>query len=70
MPQVTVTQIHLEEPAGDVLVFLPGCALHTILQSLTLHLRQEEIEAVQRMLEERNPLLPADAGAMVCILSL
>eukprot|EP00250_Pteridium_aquilinum_P014497 c22029_g1_i2 orf=326-2476(+) len=40
---ITVFQVHLEEQAGDVLVFLTG---------------QEEIEAVERLLLERSAQLP------------
>lgn len=40
---ITVFQVHLEEEAGDILVFLTG---------------QEEIEAVERLLLERSAQLP------------
>lgn len=40
---ITVFQIHLEEQAGDILVFLTG---------------QEEIEAIERLLHERSAQLP------------
>lgn len=43
-------QIHLEETAGDVLVFLTG---------------QEEIESVERLLNERAALLPAESPKIV-----
>lgn len=40
-----ITQIHLEEGPGDVLVFLTG---------------QEEIESVERLIQERLRQLPED----------
>lgn len=43
---ITVLQIHLDCPAGDVLVFLTG---------------QEEIESLTAMLEDKLRLLPKDA---------
>jgi HrpA-like RNA helicase len=49
---IAITQIHLREPAGDVLAFLTG---------------QEDIDALQRLLEERARKLPEGTMAMrVC----
>lgn len=49
---LTIFQLHMERPAGDLLVFLTG---------------QEEIEAVQRILEEHSPSCPAGTPKMqVC----
>ncbi|CAM6100534.1 unnamed protein product [Calypogeia fissa] len=47
---ITTFQIHLEETPGDVLVFLTG---------------QEEIESMERLLNERAALLPSDALKML-----
>ena len=41
---LSIFQVHGEKPPGDILVFLTG---------------QEEIEAVQRILEEHSPFVPA-----------
>ncbi|KAL6528024.1 Pre-mRNA-splicing factor ATP-dependent RNA helicase DEAH10 [Orobanche hederae] len=40
---ITIFQIHLEEESGDILVFLTG---------------QEEIESIERLVQERLPVLP------------
>jgi len=47
---LTVLQLHAEEAAGDVLVFLTG---------------QEEIDAMTRLLGERASSLPEDAAPLV-----
>jgi ATP-dependent RNA helicase DHX8/PRP22 len=40
---VLLLQVHVDEPAGDILVFLTG---------------QEEIDSLARLLEERSAALP------------
>ncbi|KAH3758803.1 pre-mRNA-splicing factor ATP-dependent RNA helicase DEAH10 [Pelomyxa schiedti] len=47
---ITVLQIHLEEPPGDILVFLTG---------------KEEIEATEKLLEEKAEKLPPDSMRMM-----
>ena len=47
---LTVLQVHAEEPAGDVLVFLTG---------------QEEIDAMARLLGERAAVLPEGSAPLV-----
>jgi ATP-dependent RNA helicase DHX8/PRP22 len=47
---LTVLQVHTEEAAGDVLVFLTG---------------QEEIDAMVRLLAERAAALPPDAPPLL-----
>ena len=47
---LTVLQIHAEEAAGDVLVFLTG---------------QEEIDAMARLLTERAAVLPEGSAPLV-----
>lgn len=43
---VTALQIHLEEPIGDILIFLTG---------------REEIEAMEKLLLEKSLLLPENS---------
>jgi len=49
---ISVLQIHLEKPSGDILLFLPG---------------RSDIEALRRLLEEKRGLLPDTADdLLVC----
>ncbi|PIN16752.1 DEAH-box RNA helicase [Handroanthus impetiginosus] len=49
---ITIFQIHLEEGPGDILVFLTG---------------QEEIESIQRLVQERLPKLPESKRKLLVI---
>ncbi|KAL0420914.1 UNVERIFIED_CONTAM: Pre-splicing factor ATP-dependent RNA helicase DEAH10 [Sesamum latifolium] len=49
---MTIFQIHLEEGPGDVLVFLTG---------------QEEIESIERLVQERHPKLPENKRKLLVI---
>ncbi|KAK4382590.1 Pre-splicing factor ATP-dependent RNA helicase DEAH10 [Sesamum angolense] len=49
---ITIFQIHLEEGPGDVLVFLTG---------------QEEIESIERLVQERLPKLPESKRKLLVI---
>ncbi|KAL0386080.1 UNVERIFIED_CONTAM: Pre-splicing factor ATP-dependent RNA helicase DEAH10, partial [Sesamum radiatum] len=49
---ITIFQIHLEEAPGDVLVFLTG---------------QEEIESIERLVQERLPKLPENKRKLLVI---
>lgn len=61
---LTVLQLHLEKPAGDILLFLTGTSslcqwLHTDLKdiefvvTLTVFIGQEEIEHMTKLLEQK-----------------
>ncbi|XP_057808881.1 pre-mRNA-splicing factor ATP-dependent RNA helicase DEAH10-like [Salvia miltiorrhiza] len=49
---ITIFQIHLEEGPGDILVFLTG---------------QEEIESIERLIQERIPKLPESKSKLLVI---
>eukprot|EP00741_Cyanophora_paradoxa_P004375 tig00000796_g4246.t1 len=59
---VAALQLHVTEPPGDILAFLPGF-------SQVKSGRQEDIEGLAKMLEERARLLPPEALKLeVCML--
>ncbi|KAL8533626.1 hypothetical protein ACS0TY_009866 [Phlomoides rotata] len=49
---ITIFQIHLEEELGDILVFLTG---------------QEEIESIERLIQERLPKLPESKRKLLVV---
>ena len=52
---ITVLQLHLDMPPGDILVFLTG---------------QEEIESLSLLLQEKVKLLPKDADPLLVLPAL
>lgn len=49
---ITILQVHLEEDCGDILVFLTG---------------QEEIESIERLLQERSARLPEGSSKILAV---
>lgn len=52
---ITVLQLHLDMPPGDILVFLTG---------------QEEIESLALLLQEKIKLLPKDADPLLAFMDV
>lgn len=61
---VSILQLHLEKPPGDMLVFLTGLAPCSLLfqkKAHQPHPGQEEIEFMEKMLLQKLKVLPSTA---------